>query len=192
MAAAAAGARSTLTYTYFPAVDKSGHLHGAGSEQWLLDLAFTDRTIALIAERLPAGTLLLVTSDHGMVNCPDEARIPVDGEPFLDGVRYLAGEPRVRHVYARPGVPAEELAQRWSDLLGPAALVATREEAVAAGWYGPTTPQARARIGDAVALATGDHALVSRRYDALVSSLRGQHGGLSATEQKVPLLALVV
>jgi hypothetical protein len=192
VASAAGAAGATLTYTYFPAVDKSGHVHGAGSPQWLADLAIVDRTLELIARRLPAGTLLLVTSDHGMLNCPDELRVAVDCGPFADGVRYLAGEPRVRHVYARPGVPAEELADRWSAALGGAAVVATREEAVAAGWYGATTAEAARRLGDVIAAATGSHALISTKYDALVSSLRGQHGGLTAAEQKVPLLGLLV
>jgi hypothetical protein len=38
-----------------------------------------------------------------------------------------------------------------------------------------------------VAIARADWALVSDRVDRLVSSLRGQHGGLTPDEVEVPL-----
>ena len=43
------------------------------------------------------------------------------------------------------------------------------------------------RIGDLVAVAQEDWALVSERVDRIVSGLRGQHGGLTDDEVLVPL-----
>ncbi len=189
VAAAAGQAPPALVYGYFSTVDKSGHVHGVGSEQWLLDLQHTDRAIAQIAERLPPGTLLLVTGDHGMINCPDEARIDIDAPWFADGVRAIAGEPRMRHVYLRPGASGSEVAQRWQDRLGDRAVVLTRDTAVAAGLFGDLAAGIADRIGDVLALATDDNALVSEKVDSIVSSLRGQHGGLTELERRVPLLA---
>lgn len=188
LAAAAAEPPPTLTYGYFSNVDKSGHVYGAGSDQWLLDLEYTDRALADLAQRLPRDTLLLVTGDHGMVNCPDDARIDVDNPALHAPLRGLAGEPRMRHLYLKPGHSAEQTAALWRRHLGEAAVVVTRTEAIDAGWFGPVATGIDDRIGDVLALPTGDGALVSARFDAIVSSLRGQHGGLSARELRVPLL----
>lgn len=188
LAAAAAEPPPALVYGYFHAVDKSGHIHGAGSEQWLLDLRYTDRAIADLADRLPRGTLLLVTGDHGMVNCPDAARINVDDHALHAPLRRMAGEPRMRHLYVRPGFSAADAAAVWQRHLGDAAVVLTRQQAIDAGLFGPVGTGIAERIGDAIALPTGDGALVSQRYDSIVSSLRGQHGGLTERELKVPLL----
>lgn len=186
---AASAAAPTLVYGYIGEVDKTGHIHGVGSQQWLLDLQWTDRAVAAIAERLPAGTLLLVTADHGMVNCPDAARIDIDGEAFGSGVRRIAGEPRMRQVYLRPGASAERVADRWQHLLADRAVVVTRQRAVAAGLFGQVGYGMSERIGDVLALPVGDFALVSQKVDSIVSGLRGQHGGLTDPERRVPLLA---
>lgn len=188
-AAVAASAPPGLVYGYFADVDKAGHIHGAASEQWQLDLQWTDRAIAAIAERLPPGVLLLVTADHGMINCPDHARVSIDTAPFAEGVRRIGGEPRMRHIYLDAGVDASEVAARWQHLLGEAAVVVTRETAVAAGLYGTLGYGMAQRIGDVLAIAAGDAALVSDRVDSVVSGLRGQHGGLTEEERRVPLLA---
>ena len=191
VAAAAAVAPPALVYGYFSAVDKSGHIHGVGSEQWRLDLQHTDRTIEQLAQRLPSGTLLLVTGDHGMINCPDESRVNIDGLPFLAGVRRIAGEPRMRHIYLRPETTAAAVAERWADLLGERAVLLTREAAISAGLFGEIAYGIEDRIGDVLALPTGEGALVSQRIDSIVSGLRGQHGGLTARERRVPLLGWV-
>jgi len=181
------GSPPCLAYGYFSTVDKSGHIHGAGSEQWLIDLEHTDRAIRQLAERVPAGTLLVVTGDHGMVNCPDEARVSIDGRDFAVDVRRVAGEPRMRHVYTEPGADAAEVAQRWQRLLGERAVVLTRAQAIDAGLFGSVAPGVDERIGDVLALPTGDGAL-TMQADSIVSGLRGQHGGLTAAERRVPLL----
>ena len=183
------GTRS-LVYCYTPDLDLTGHVRGVDSDAWRTQLRFVDRLAEELAGRLPAGTALHVTADHGMVDVPDEAKLDLDDAPVLtEGVRALAGEPRVRHVHTEPGEEAAVLA-RWRGELGDRMWIATRESAVATGLFGPTvTSGAAARIGDVVAVATGAVALVRRQVEPGFSALLGQHGALTADELLVPLLS---
>jgi hypothetical protein len=187
-AGAARGDRS-LVYCYTPDLDLVGHVRGPQSDAWRAQLQQVDRFAEQLAERLPADATLLVTADHGMVTVSDDARVDYDASPELaEGVRGLAGEPRARHVHAQPGAVDDVLAA-WQARLGDRMWVGRREDAVAAGLFGPTvTPDASSRIGDVVAIATGDVAVVRRTTESLFSSLTGQHGALTADELLVPLL----
>ena len=71
MAADAAdrGHRS-LVYAYASELDFVGHVRGPGTDAWVAQLALVDRQVEALAARLPAGTTLLVTADHGMVAMP--------------------------------------------------------------------------------------------------------------------------
>jgi hypothetical protein len=105
------------------------------------------------------------------------------------GVALLGGEPRARHVYARPGAAADVLAT-WAEVVGDRAWVLPRDEAIAAGWFGPVNPALAGRIGDVVAAPAGPFAIVATRAEALESSLVGMHGSLTSADQLVPLLSL--
>ena len=183
------GTRS-LVYCYTPDLDTTGHLRGVDSDAWRSQLRLVDRFVEELAGRLPPGTALHVTADHGMVDVTDEAKVDLDSSPSLrEGVRALAGEPRARHVHAVPGAAAEVLA-RWQAELGERMWVGSREDVVRAGLLGPTVEAAaRARIGDVVAIATSDVALVQREKEAGFSALVGHHGALTPDELLVPLLS---
>jgi hypothetical protein len=90
----------------------------------------------------------------------------------------------VRHVYTEPG-RADEVLTTWRRVLGERADV--RARGAVAELLGPVDDWHAERIGDVVAIAREDWALVSERVDRLVSSLRGQHGGLTPDEVEVPL-----
>jgi len=179
----------TLVYAYSGELDATGHRHGCRSEAWRLQLAHADRLVEQVAQRLPAGATLLVTADHGMVDVPPEGRRDVDAEPALtDGVALLGGEGRARYVYARDGAAVDVLAA-WRELLGDVMWVLSREEAVTAGWFGPeVTERTLPRIGDVVAAARGEMAVVATRQEPRESELVGFHGSLTTAEQLVPLL----
>lgn len=180
-----AGSRPALGYVYWADLDKAGHVYGPGSSQWLEQLQCVDSIVARLIEKLPAGAVLHVTADHGMVDTDGTAEIRIDGE-LLQGVSYVGGEPRARHLYTQPGASDEVLAS-WRSILGDQAIVHSRDGAIESGWFGSVDADLADRIGDVVVAATGQVKLVSE-VDARLSSMRGQHGSLTAQELDVPLL----
>jgi Type I phosphodiesterase / nucleotide pyrophosphatase len=177
-----------LAMVYHAGLDSTGHALGCTSDAWRFQLGHVDRLAEQLAGALPPGTAMYVTADHGMVDVGAGDRIDADRQPELrDGVALLGGEQRARHVYAEPGAAADVLA-RWRAVLGGAAWVASRDEAIAEGWFGPVGPGRADRIGDVVAAATGSWAVVATREEPRESALAGMHGSLAAADQLVPLL----
>lgn len=179
----------SLVYAYTSDLDLVGHVRGPASDAWLAQLAMVDALAAQLAQRLPPGTALLVTGDHGMVEVPGDAKVDLDDDEELRaGVSAVAGEPRARYVHVRPGA-ADDVLATWRGRLGDVMWVLPRDEAIAAGLFGPVvSTDARARIGDVVALAHAPVGLVQRRRESTLSSLVGQHGSLTDEELLVPLL----
>jgi hypothetical protein len=177
-----------LVYGYIPELDLTGHVRGIDSPSWRAQLTLVDRVVEQLVSGLPDNAALLVTADHGMLDVPTATRFDLDAEPALsDGVRVLAGEPRARYVHAVPGAEDDVLV-RWRELLGERAWVASREEAVGSGVFGPVDDALAARIGDVVALARGSWALVTPEREPGPSRLAAYHGSLTATELAIPLL----
>ncbi len=184
-----AAERGATVYAYNPDLDTAGHSKGAGSEPWLEQLARFDRLVEELAARLRPGQALFVTGDHGMVNLAPEDKVDLGDWPHLiEGVRFLGGEARARHVYAEPGAAAQVLAD-WREFFDQAMWVVSKDEAVEAGWFGPrVTDRARSRIGDVVAAAFGPIGVFQKSVDPLQWTLTGHHGSMTPAEQLVPLL----
>lgn len=176
-------------YGYHGDLDMIGHVHGPGSTAWRMQLRHVDRLVESVVTDLPAGALLAVVADHGMVRVDPARLVDLDAcPPLFDGVETVAGEARARYVYVSDGAAPAVLAA-WRETLGDKAWVATRDEAIAAGWFGDrVADNVRWRIGDIVAAARDSAALVRRTAEPVESSLRGQHGSLTDAEQRVPLL----
>ncbi len=67
--------------------------------------------------------------------------------------------------------------------------VATRDQAIEAGWFGPAVDdRVYHRIGDVVAAARDDIAVVASRNEPGESAMIGLHGSMTPVEQFVPLL----
>ncbi|MQA24969.1 MAG: alkaline phosphatase family protein [Micromonosporaceae bacterium] len=181
----------SLVYAYTPYVDRAGHLAGVGSPEWLAAVGEVDVLVSRLLAGLPADAALLVTADHGMLDVPADERIDLDGRAASQlraGVRVIAGEPRVRYLHTKRGAAADVIAT-WRAALGDRAWVISREEAVAAGWFGPVPEAHLARIGDVVAACRGRLALTaSRREPPITSKLLAYHGSSTALEMIVPLL----
>ncbi len=179
----------SLVHLYWGDLDKVGHVHGCDSWQWGEELESVDRELARLAAALPADCALSVTADHGMVDVPHAVRLDVAQDPRLAaGVRHVTAEARAPQLYVEQGALTDVLAT-WREVLGDTALVRSRSEAVAAGWFGPVLPGNLARIGDVVVAMQGRHAVVdSRRARPELLALIGLHGSLSDDEVSVPLV----
>ncbi|MCA1781581.1 MAG: alkaline phosphatase family protein [Intrasporangiaceae bacterium] len=192
-AVACAATPRSLTYLYWGEVDKIGHVHGCESWQWGDEVAAVDAELDRLAHSLPSGTGLVITADHGMVDVPTENVLDAAFDPVLTaGVERIAGEPRSPQVYALPGAAAD-VCGRWRDRLGGRAQVLCRDEAVAAGLFGPVAERVLPRIGDVVVLMRAGHSVVdSRVHRPELIALRGVHGSLTADEVDIPILSLSV
>lgn len=174
-----------FVYAYYGDLDLIGHIHGPGSPEWRRSLREVDAFVAGLATDLPRDCALVVTADHGMVAA--ETVVDLDAHPTLStGVEHIAGEARVRHVYARPGAGGDVLAA-WRDGLAGRARVLDREQALDERLFGPGTEHAD-RIGDVVAVATGGVVLARTEAEPMESSMAGHHGANTAAEQHIPLI----
>jgi Type I phosphodiesterase / nucleotide pyrophosphatase len=177
----------TLSYVYWPDLDRTGHASGVGSAAWVDGLRIVDRLVEQVSEALPSGAVALVTADHGMVNC--EERISIEDDPLLAaGVLRIAGEPRMRHVYVREGA-VDEVAEAWRQRLAGVVEVLTREELIDSGLLGTVEWDIADRIGDLVAISHGTVALASS-FDRRVSALIGQHGAMTDDEMRIPAIVM--
>ncbi|MBT2532469.1 alkaline phosphatase family protein [Arthrobacter sp. ISL-48] len=183
----------SLMYFYVNELDKAGHRYGCQSEQWEHQLEELDATVKRLNASLPAGTVVLLTADHGMLDVPEQQRIDYAADPALiDGVRHTAGEPRMVHLYLEdPADPSgrERLLDAWRARFGERVWAFTREEALAGGLFGPLRPAVGPRIGDVMIAARDALALYdTRRVRPAAMEVVGQHGSLTKAEREVPLL----
>lgn len=187
-----------LAYFYLNELDKAGHQFGCASREWEEALEEVDACLRRLDAQLPAGTLVLVVGDHGMVDVAPSRRIDISSDPQLtEGVRHTAGEPRMVHLHvespeenaASGGV--EAVASRWRERFGNQAWILTRREAIEHGLFGPVVAEAvHPRIGDLIVAVHGDIALYDgRRAKPQAFEMVGQHGSWTKAERQVPLVA---
>lgn len=189
-AVAASSERPSLTYVYDGDLDWTGHRYGVGSPQWRAQLSAVDDTVEQLREALPDEVRLLVVADHGMVDSPESARIDVAARPELrDGVALLGGEARFRHLYCAGGA-VDDVVATWREVVGDAATVLTRDDAIGRGWFGDVEAGVRPRLGDVVVAARGDAAIMHSQVFPYEATLIGLHGSLTAVEMRIPLVVL--
>lgn len=172
-------------YAYYDGVDKVAHEYGLG-RHYDAEVTAADRIAEAIAESLPPGAVLVVTSDHGQVDVGDN--VVSLGREVLDRVTMLSGEGRFRWLHSRPGQHAA-LADAARRSHGDQAWVRTLDEATDEGWFGgELTTDGISRLGDVVIAARDAVAFVDPSDTGEVR-LRSRHGSLTSAEMLVPLLA---
>lgn len=192
------GGPDALVHLHVDDVDHAGHAHGIDSEPWRTALAEVDALIGTLLRRVPRGTRVHLTADHGMVDTSAAHTVDLAEEPaILSLVEEVTGEARALALHAVPGDgAAEELAERMRVLMGERALVLTREQVLASGLLGPAATaipeHVRGRIADVLVLARGRWGVddFSRRPET-ARSMIGVHGSLTSAEAVVPLLRTI-
>ena len=174
-----------FVYAYYDGLDKVAHEHGLG-EHYRAELVAVDRVVADLAQGLPSGAALLVTSDHGQVQVDTMARLP--GPELFAMIEMVSGEGRFRWFHARPGA-TDDLLKAAEEAFGDQAWVRTRQQIVDDGWFGgPLAPSVADRLGD-VAVVAREPIAVLDPADTGETRLLARHGSLTAAEMMVPLLA---
>lgn len=189
------GGPDALVHLHVDDVDHAGHVHGVDSEPWRTALAEVDALVGTLLRRLPRGTRVHVTADHGMVDTSPERTLDLAEHPeVLALVAEATGEARALALHAVPGRgAAEELAAQMTELMGERALVLTREQVLAAGLLAPpgtaVPPHVAGRLPDVLALSRGRWGAddYSRRPET-ARRMVGVHGSLTAAEALVPLV----
>ena len=171
-----------FVYAYWDDIDRTAHEFGL-AERYNDELAACDAMVAELLHRLPAGTAVVVTADHGQVHVGERLiHLPEEVTGLVDG---QSGEARFRWLHSRPGAASDLLAAAHQafDHVG---WVRSVDEVLSAGWLGDrVTSTARGRLGDVAVVARDPVAFVD---PAEVSSIEliGRHGSLTAAEMLVP------
>jgi hypothetical protein len=174
-----------FVYAYYEGIDKVAHEYGL-DEHYDAELAAADHLVAELRAALPADAVLLVTSDHGQVDCG--GRLVTPEAAVLDLVTLQSGEGRFRWLHARPGAAADLLAAA-AELHGDVAWVVPVEQVCDEGWFGPRlSADAADRVGDVALVARAPMAF-DDPADSGPFRLVCRHGSLTAAEMYVPLLA---
>lgn len=167
-----AGEPGRLIFSYFPAVDVSGHVFGLDSDEFTEAMGRAVRIWETIAGALPPDAVLLGTADHGLAEFT-ESQKQIVRDPRFDDLR-LGGDTRGVQMWAAPGVVAEFAELTGGTVTDPRALV------------GPDPERATlSRLGKRVVLAPDDKAIIPKGFD---KRLRCYHGGLTPAEVEIPLL----
>lgn len=185
-----------LMYGYWSALDSLAHRFGPWDETSLTELVALDAMLEGIflrglSREARAGTLLLITADHGQVTTPFEQAVVLDHHPELRDALLLPplGESRAPFLYARAG-KARVVREIMQTKFGEHFALYSRAEVVQQGLLGPGPlhPEVPFRLGDWIGISRGGWYMAATELDA--RRLSGRHGGLLPEEMLVPLLAV--
>ena len=210
-----------LVYLYVGELDHAGHNHGWHSDKWLEALEALDAMVGQLFRRLPAGTRIVLTADHGMVDTDRHHRIDLAKEKELaKDVVAVAGESRFLQLYvpddvaSAPAAGGSARGAAGTQAAGGVVENSGRKElaqSVAKRWaeflgdraiwvgtdpsplMGPLSPGARAAVGDVLVALNDNWTVVDSRVQSFhATQLIGVHGSLTPVELEVPLIKAVV
>jgi hypothetical protein len=191
-----AGSERAYALVYLPHVD--GLMHELGPDDPAVLPTFGAMIDALAETPFPPETLVLLTSDHGMTPVDPVRTVYVnelwpelpsllvegaDGKPLAP-----AGSCRDLFLHVRPG-ELERVRDGLAERLDGTATVLTTDELVAVGAFDAPGERLQACVGDLVVLPRVGEAVYWHEPGRFDQHLRGQHGGLSAAEMEIPLVA---
>ena len=188
VAAVKSGPERKLVYAYWPEFDSLAHRHGVASTQVRAHFAQLDSMFGELLARLAGtDTLVVLTADHGFIDCPPEESVELP--PSLSALlRFpLCGERRIAfcHVQDR-----KIFLQKAKEILNGRADVRPSHELADEGWFGAGRAHAHfaERIGD-VALVMKGRGTVKDWLPGEPRHLHiGNHGGMSEDEMNIPLV----
>jgi len=181
-----------LLTLYWPGLDTVAHVRGPQSDAYLAEARAIDAAVGRELIGHLDRTLLIITSDHGFVPMSPSDYVQLTDLDGLDESALLppVGEPRASYLYLRYGAEAAGRTKHDGPTLLPGNILRlTTDQVLSSGLLGAGLPhpEVRRRLGDLALISTGNAGVAHPYLDA--PTLRGMHGGLSADEMLVPLIA---
>ena len=174
-----------VSYLYVPELDQLAHRSGWQSAEW----ATLFETVAAEIKRFVTSSksASVLTADHGLIDTEPDRKIFLR-EALKDvGLTYFAGDTRVSYLYGE-GLDLDSVQSALRDYRA-ALEVHSTAEIVEAGWLGPVSRAAAARLPELMLLARSNYTLFHEDFSKPRSvAMIAHHGGLSAAEIQVPLL----
>lgn len=175
-------------------------MHAVGPDDPLAEACARLLLDALAGATFPAGTLVLVTADHGMSPVDPDRTVYVN-ELWPELAAHLeagaddkplapAGSCRDLFLHARPEQVETVCAELGGRLDGLADVLPV-EELVNEGIFAEPSQRLRDRLANVVVLPHHGEAVYWHEPGRFVQQLHGQHGGLSPQEMEIPLVAWV-
>jgi hypothetical protein len=182
--------RPSYVYAYWSGIDTVSHLYGPRSAEAAMEAALFDLDLRrAVGDRRAGDTLILLTADHGHATTDPDKMLDIVGDEELRALlrNPPAGEPRLVFLHTDlPDLVREHIDRKWPGLV----TLLDRDELIEAGLFGHGDPTvARRRIGEVVALLDGDLSASIVKVEGQTVRHRGSHGGMSADEMRIPILA---
>ncbi len=200
--------RPAIHFLYYGDFDSLCHDYGPDAPQSEAELdafwrAFDCYFLAEIEGKL-TNTLLLISADHGQTAIDPARTLYINRSPGFDRLAPLlrrnargqtltpGGSARDVFLYLRPGA-VEEAQSLLAAMLDGRAEVRPTAELLTQGLFGPTlSPLLPPRLGDLCILPHEHESVWWYEKDRFEQKFYGHHGGLSADEMEIPLLAITV
>ncbi len=191
--------KRTFLNLYWDKTDSISHAYGKESDEMTAELANFDFSLfsELLDRKFNDETLVLITADHGHITSSPRKSISFNDHPALLSMLILppSGEARLTYLHVKNG-RLDNVKEYLSDSqFGRHFHVLESADAIDKGVFGPGKPcqQALDAIGDLVMIPKDDwYAPYDFHPERERNPLIGRHGGLSAEEMEVPLIAMRV
>jgi predicted AlkP superfamily pyrophosphatase or phosphodiesterase len=179
------GQAGWVSYLYIPELDQLAHRSGWQSAEWasLYEMVADEIKRFVMSSKSAA----VVTADHGLIDTEPERKVFLRDALSDVGLTYFAGDTRASYLYGE-GLETKDIERALTDYRA-ALTVHSSAEVVSAGWLGPVSAAAAARLPEVVLLARSNYTLFHEDFSKPRSvAMVAHHGGLSAAEIQVPLM----
>ena len=182
----------TFTYIYWREVDGAAHANGVAHP---ITRNAVNRAVAIIvalAQSLEGKGRLLVTADHGHLDCPEEAwRVSEINDPLRSLLSTLpAGENRILFFHTLPG-QEQRFHDEFMNVHGDRFVLVRGSDAIEMDLFGDPamiSDEARARVGNFVAVSRGRWAIGFPDRGNIQPLMKSTHGGITSAESLVPVI----
>lgn len=179
-------------YSYWPGFDARGHDFGVKHKEVKKHFKDLDEEFSKFLDSIEgSNTTVILTADHGQINCGKKKTVIVDKHPELaECLRLpLGGEPRVAYCYVKVN-KTKQFEEYVKTKLSKYCDIYKSETLVKRNYFGlgPVNPRLYDRIGDYILIMKKNYAIRDFLPGETVAFNVADHGGLSKEEMFVPLV----